>query len=177
MASSPLRSMDVEEAVSPPTTSPSAMTIEKTRREETTGRHVKMSVVYEVNLTVQADVREQYETWLSEHIQQLVNLDGFESATWYARASQLAHTHTHSHTLSLSLARSLALCQSILPRECACLGEMCSSLRMCAGSVWYYCTSKLNTVNVVCVCVAFLGLREKSPIPSRAWGTSRCSIA
>lgn len=42
-------------------------------------------IIYEVNLDVDADVADAVAAWLPGHIQELLALDGFVSATWYDR--------------------------------------------------------------------------------------------
>ncbi|MES3630867.1 MAG: DUF4286 family protein [Longimonas sp.] len=42
-------------------------------------------IIYEVNLTIDADIATEYSTWLREHVRDLLTLDGFEGATWYTR--------------------------------------------------------------------------------------------
>ena len=39
-------------------------------------------VIYEVNLAVDPAVDGAYRDWLTEHIQEILELDGFESARW-----------------------------------------------------------------------------------------------
>ncbi len=39
-------------------------------------------VVYEVNLTVEPDVAEEYGAWLAEHVREMLALPGFHSAEW-----------------------------------------------------------------------------------------------
>jgi hypothetical protein len=41
-------------------------------------------VLYEVNVVVAAEVAAAYAAWLQDHIRQIVALDGFEGATWWA---------------------------------------------------------------------------------------------
>jgi hypothetical protein len=41
-------------------------------------------LLYEVNLTVDGDVAPRYSSWLREHIREMLDLDGFEAAVWYA---------------------------------------------------------------------------------------------
>ena len=41
-------------------------------------------LLYEVNLTVDGDVAPRYSSWLREHIREMLELDGFEAAVWYA---------------------------------------------------------------------------------------------
>lgn len=40
-------------------------------------------ITYEVNLTVGADLSEEYQQWLNEHVQQMLALPGFTGATCY----------------------------------------------------------------------------------------------
>lgn len=42
-------------------------------------------VIYEVNVTVEADVANEYSAWLREHIREMLQIDGFEAAAWYLR--------------------------------------------------------------------------------------------
>ena len=42
-------------------------------------------LIYEVNLTVEADAANAYSAWLKEHIRAMLELDGFEAAAWYVR--------------------------------------------------------------------------------------------
>ena len=42
-------------------------------------------LIYEVNLTVDGDVSARYSSWLREHVREILELDGFEAAVWYAR--------------------------------------------------------------------------------------------
>ena len=39
-------------------------------------------VVYEVNLTVDRDIADEYAGWLGEHVCEMLALPGFESAEW-----------------------------------------------------------------------------------------------
>ena len=43
-------------------------------------------LIYEVNLTIDGDVANEYSAWLREHIREILALDGFESAAWFARS-------------------------------------------------------------------------------------------
>ena len=43
-------------------------------------------LIYEVNLTVDGDIADEYSTWLREHIREMLKQDGFEAAAWYARS-------------------------------------------------------------------------------------------
>lgn len=40
-------------------------------------------IIYEVNLTVNNSVAEQYEKWLIDHIREMLRFEGFISAEWY----------------------------------------------------------------------------------------------
>ena len=42
-------------------------------------------LIYEVNLTVDAEISTEYSAWLREHVRELLELDGFEGAAWYIR--------------------------------------------------------------------------------------------
>jgi hypothetical protein len=48
-------------------------------------------LLYEVNLTVGGEVAPRYSSWLREHIREMLELDGFEAAVWYA-SSDDGHT-------------------------------------------------------------------------------------
>lgn len=39
-------------------------------------------IIYEVNLTVDHDIADEYAAWLGEHIREMLALPGFESAAW-----------------------------------------------------------------------------------------------
>ena len=41
-------------------------------------------LIYEVTLTVDGDVAPRYCSWLREHIREMLALNGFEAAVWYA---------------------------------------------------------------------------------------------
>ena len=43
-------------------------------------------VIYEVNLTVEPSQVNEYSAWLDEHIREMLELEGFESAALYARS-------------------------------------------------------------------------------------------
>ena len=43
-------------------------------------------LIYEVNFTVDGEVAPRYSSWLREHIREMLELDGFEAAGWYARS-------------------------------------------------------------------------------------------
>lgn len=40
-------------------------------------------VIYEVNLTVDADVADAYAAWLRSHIEEVLSVEGFTSAHWW----------------------------------------------------------------------------------------------
>ena len=40
-------------------------------------------VVYEVNLAIDSDVAEAFAAWLAPHIEEMLQLEGFDSATWF----------------------------------------------------------------------------------------------
>jgi quinol monooxygenase YgiN len=40
-------------------------------------------VIYEVNLSVEPEISESYCAWLTEHIEEILELEGFIKATWY----------------------------------------------------------------------------------------------
>jgi hypothetical protein len=41
-------------------------------------------LIYEVNLTVDGESAPHYSSWLREHIREMLEIDGFEAAVWYA---------------------------------------------------------------------------------------------
>jgi hypothetical protein len=41
-------------------------------------------LIYEVTLTVNGNVAPRYSSWLREHIREILALNGFEAAVWYA---------------------------------------------------------------------------------------------
>src|SRR5690606_8390357 len=41
-------------------------------------------IVYEVNLAVDADVADAYAAWLGPHVEEILALDGFLGAEWFA---------------------------------------------------------------------------------------------
>ena len=45
-------------------------------------------LIYEVNLSVDADIANEYASWLREHIREMLQGDGFESAAWYTPDDQ-----------------------------------------------------------------------------------------
>ena len=45
-------------------------------------------MLYEVNLTVDADAAEAFAAWLGPHIEAICALDGFLGATWYQRRAE-----------------------------------------------------------------------------------------
>ena len=51
--------------------------------------------VYEVNLAVDADVAEAYAAWLAPHIDEILALDGFLGATWFAVERNTADGRVH----------------------------------------------------------------------------------
>ncbi|MDO8527686.1 MAG: DUF4286 family protein [Deltaproteobacteria bacterium] len=42
-------------------------------------------ILYEVNLEVDKDIANEYQTWLKEHVGHMLQLDGFESAQIFSR--------------------------------------------------------------------------------------------
>jgi hypothetical protein len=44
-----------------------------------------MSVIYEVNLSVDPDIAEAYAAWLCPHMDAMLELEGFESVRWFVR--------------------------------------------------------------------------------------------
>lgn len=40
-------------------------------------------LIYEVNLHVDAEIAGAYAAWLSQHIEEMLEIDGFERAVWY----------------------------------------------------------------------------------------------
>ena len=51
-------------------------------------------VIYEVNLTVDAEIANEYSAWLRPHIKEILELDGFLSAEWFeVEAEDEAQVH------------------------------------------------------------------------------------
>ena len=48
-----------------------------------------MSVIYEVNLSVERDIAQAYAAWLKPHMAQMLEFEGFESATWLEREPEM----------------------------------------------------------------------------------------
>ncbi len=48
-----------------------------------------MSVIYEVNLRVDRDIAADYAAWLEPHMAQMLEFEGFESATWLEREPEM----------------------------------------------------------------------------------------
>lgn len=42
-------------------------------------------IIYEVNVTVEADAANEYGAWMREHVREMLQLDGFEAAALYLR--------------------------------------------------------------------------------------------
>lgn len=42
-----------------------------------------MTVIYEVNLKVDRDIKDAFHAWLTGHIDDVLAIDGFESAHWF----------------------------------------------------------------------------------------------
>lgn len=40
-------------------------------------------LIYEVNLTVENSIANEYASWLGEHIREMLQIDGFRAAAWY----------------------------------------------------------------------------------------------
>ena len=55
-----------------------------------------MSVIYEVNLRVDRDIAQAYAVWLTGHIDQMLEFEGFESATWLEREPGMEGAHGDS---------------------------------------------------------------------------------
>jgi hypothetical protein len=48
-----------------------------------------MSVIYEVNLSVDPAISEDYAAWLEPHVEAMLAFEGFESAQWMVRDGAL----------------------------------------------------------------------------------------
>lgn len=42
-----------------------------------------MSLIYEINIKISLDILDDYLSWLDEHISEILDIDGFESAKIY----------------------------------------------------------------------------------------------
>ncbi len=51
-------------------------------------------VLYEVNLTVANTIAEDYRLWLAEHIQEMLEFDGFVTAQWFESEEGDSTEHT-----------------------------------------------------------------------------------
>ena len=47
-----------------------------------------MALIYEVNLSVDKEIEQEYETWLTAHIEEMVAIEGFEGARLYRRRAE-----------------------------------------------------------------------------------------
>lgn len=64
-----------------------------------------MSIVYEVNLEVDSSISQAFESWLKDHIKQMLKIDGFLGAKLYCESRESAHSYwcvhyqvtSHSH--------------------------------------------------------------------------------
>lgn len=65
-------------------------------------------IVYEVNLTVDAELEETYAQWLQKHVEQMLALPGFISATSY-RIIEPCDDHKACWTVHYVLANQSAL--------------------------------------------------------------------
>ncbi len=45
-------------------------------------------VIYEVNLSIEAEIGTSFEHWLRAHVADMLEFDGFESAAWYWRKAE-----------------------------------------------------------------------------------------
>lgn len=52
-----------------------------------------MSIVYEVNLEVSQEIAQPFESWLNDHILQMLKIDGFEGATLYNEIKEPTNCH------------------------------------------------------------------------------------
>ena len=50
-------------------------------------------MIYEVNLSVDREIAEAYASWLEPHMAQMLEFEGFESATWLAREPEMEGDH------------------------------------------------------------------------------------
>jgi hypothetical protein len=54
-------------------------------------------IVYEVNLTVDADIADEYAAWLDSHIQEILTIDGFTAAEWFDVEAEGEQSHWCVH--------------------------------------------------------------------------------
>jgi hypothetical protein len=77
-----------------------------------------VSVTYEVNLKVQKPIQKDFEHWLVSHIDDVLAIDGFESAHWYEVNQDSASAEVHWTVL---------LCASRHARASKLSRETCTS--------------------------------------------------
>lgn len=56
-----------------------------------------MSVIYEVTLKVQKSVEDDFENWLKGHINDVLAIDGFETASWFRIAQDESTVNKETH--------------------------------------------------------------------------------
>jgi hypothetical protein len=56
-----------------------------------------MSVMYEVNLKVQKQIEKEFEIWLVGHINDVLRIEGFESASWFNVVSDRITADNETH--------------------------------------------------------------------------------
>jgi hypothetical protein len=50
-------------------------------------------IVYEVNLQIDSEVADEYAEWLGSHIEQILEIDGFQKADWFVCDSNDEKVH------------------------------------------------------------------------------------
>ena len=50
-------------------------------------------IVYEVNLQIDSEVADEYAEWLEPHIEQILELEGFQGAEWFVCDSEDDKAH------------------------------------------------------------------------------------
>lgn len=76
-----------------------------------------MSVVYEVNLKVQKAIEKDFESWLVGHINDVLQIDGFESASWFNVAQDQSTVEKEMHWTVHYVLRDLPALNSYLEKH------------------------------------------------------------
>ncbi len=66
-------------------------------------------IIYEVNLTVNPEIANEYRRWLHSHIDDILKLEGFHAAKWYQRDNDEAGGNGECWTIHYFLDSRAAL--------------------------------------------------------------------
>lgn len=75
-------------------------------------------IFYEVNLSVDADIRDAYETWLPGHVRDVASIEGFVGGEWF-RAEPLQEGGPDSNYVVRFALRDEAALQNYLDNHAA----------------------------------------------------------